>query len=320
MTGETKASTNTGHEKYNVVYENATPETYDQWAKDQYDEEIVEFARPGIESVSAKCLQHLGAQNRTGIVKGFDAGCGTGAVAQVCRQELEKQQAKFTYEWHGLDFSEGMLEQARKKVGLFEDLKQGDLKKELDYASETFDLIVSAGTFLQGHVGSEALPELCRILKPNGLMIFTVRPTFFEETKDSWMEGLAKGGMTVLGIDTMPYAKGMDAPVLSCVKGPLEMKVSNKKSAGFYIRAGIAFFKGTEAQEAKEGRDAAPARAPVDELKISGLGEAVNIAVTTSARLEADGLATVSSLVTDYPEMSNGSRCAQIAITMQRKM
>jgi len=181
-----------------------------------------------------------------------------------------------------------------------------------------FDLVASAGTFLQGHVGSEAVSELCRVLKPNGLMIFTVRRNFFEETRDSWMEELRRGGMTVLGIDNMPYVKGLHAPVLSCVKGPLEMKVSSKKGAGLYIRAATSFFKGTEAQEAKEGKDAIAARVPVHELKISGLGEAVNTAVAASARLEAEGLATVSRVVTDYPEMANGSRCAQIAITMRR--
>merc|ERR1719272_2555899 len=123
-----------------------------------------------------------------------------------------------------------MLDIAKEKPGLFTgDLVQGDLKKTLAYSDATFDLIVSAGTFLQGHVGSEAVPELCRILKPNGLMVFTVRPQLFEETKKSWLAELSKGEMTVLGIDSMPYAGDMNAPVISAIKGPMEMKVSNKK-------------------------------------------------------------------------------------------
>ena len=34
--------------------------------------------------------------------------------------------------------------------------------------------VVSSGTFLQGHLGPEALPELCRVIRPGGFMVFTV--------------------------------------------------------------------------------------------------------------------------------------------------
>jgi len=152
----------------------------------------------------------------------MDAGTGTGNVAEVMEAHQKELKLPFKYEWHGLDFSQGMLDVAATK-GLFVEggLKQQDLKEKLDYEDEAFDLIVSAGTFLQGHVGCEAVPELCRILRPKGVMVFTVRPNLWEATKEDWKAALAKQGMTLLGVDSMPYAKEMEAPVVSAVKGPM---------------------------------------------------------------------------------------------------
>uniref|UniRef100_A0A6T9GQY7 DNA/RNA-binding protein Alba-like domain-containing protein n=1 Tax=Alexandrium catenella TaxID=2925 RepID=A0A6T9GQY7_ALECA len=99
----------------------------------------------------------------------------------------------------------------------------------------------------------------------------------------------------------------------------MEMKVSMKKGVGFYIRAAASFLKGVEAREAAEGKEAVEAKAPVEELKISGLGEAINTAVTAATRAEADGLGTITKVETAYPDMSNGRGCAQIFITLKRK-
>uniref|UniRef100_A0A7S4SM03 DNA/RNA-binding protein Alba-like domain-containing protein n=1 Tax=Alexandrium monilatum TaxID=311494 RepID=A0A7S4SM03_9DINO len=99
----------------------------------------------------------------------------------------------------------------------------------------------------------------------------------------------------------------------------MEMKVSMKKGVGFYIRAASSFLKGIEAKEATEGKEAVEAKAPVDELKISGLGEAINTAVTAASRAEADGFGTITKVETAYPDMNNGRGCAQIFITVKRK-
>mmetsp|Transcript_78359 Transcript_78359/g.181796 ORF Transcript_78359/g.181796 Transcript_78359/m.181796 type:complete len:104 (-) Transcript_78359:122-433(-) len=99
----------------------------------------------------------------------------------------------------------------------------------------------------------------------------------------------------------------------------MEMKVSMKKGVGFYIRAASSFLKGIEAKEAADGKEAVEAKAPVDELKISGLGDAINTAVTAATRAEADGLGVITKVETQYPDMSNGRGCAQIFITVKRK-
>jgi hypothetical protein len=51
------------------------------------------------------------------------------------------------------------------------------------FTDAMYDGVVSSGTFLQGHVGPEALPELCRVLRPGGFMVFSMRPNYFDATK-----------------------------------------------------------------------------------------------------------------------------------------
>lgn len=97
-----------------------------------------------------------------------------------------------------------------------------------------------------------------------------------------------------------------------------EMKVGNKQGPGFYIRAANNFLKGLPAREAKEGKEALEAKEPVDELKISGLGEAISTAVQVAATVVSENTATVSKIETLYPEMPNGRGCAQVIISLLR--
>ena len=58
-----------------------------------------------------------------------------------------------------------------------------------------------------------------------------------------------------------------------------------------------------EAKDGKEAKEAKEAKDPVDVLKISGLGEAINVAVATAAAVTKDNLATISKIETEYPDM-----------------
>merc|ERR1712151_41480 len=177
-------------------------------------------------SVADRVLSHLKGyldasdrSDETLILKVMDAGCGTGRAAEVLGVELERSREKFQYEFHGLDYSSGMLEVARAKTELYEDLVQGDLTKKLYmYEDESFDVVVSVGTFLQGHVGPEAISELCRVVKKNGLLIFSVRPQFFDDHEEEFLSSLSEGSMDVLGIDSMWYTSDMKAPIVSSRK------------------------------------------------------------------------------------------------------
>ena len=212
------------HQKYSAVYQGSTPEIYDEWAADGYDKDVgaVSVAVP---SISAKLLSLLEAKALTASSKQefkvMDAGCGTGCVGESCvkrAKEISSFAAVATLEFDGLDFSQGMLDVARDK-GCYGRLEQADLKQPLSaFADCTYDAVTCSGVFLQGHVGAEAIPELARILKPGGVMVFSVRPNFFSETKSQWLDALEDSGCDVLSTDMLPYTKNMDAPYLSCRK------------------------------------------------------------------------------------------------------
>ena len=75
-------------------------------------------------------------------------------------------------------------------------------------------LFLCSGVFLQGHVGPEAIPELSRVVKSNGgLLCFTVRPTFFEETKETWLTALDENGVDLIETQMLNYCSGLKAPM-----------------------------------------------------------------------------------------------------------
>mmetsp|Transcript_91334 Transcript_91334/g.262992 ORF Transcript_91334/g.262992 Transcript_91334/m.262992 type:complete len:110 (+) Transcript_91334:120-449(+) len=97
--------------------------------------------------------------------------------------------------------------------------------------------------------------------------------------------------------------------------GVVDMKVTTKKPPQFYVRSAKSFFTGFE----KEGGEK---KEPVNQLNISGLGEAINAAVAAATAVEAEGLAKISKVETSYPGMTtNGAErgCPRILIKMDKK-
>jgi len=144
-------------------------DVYSEWA-DKYDHDLLNemgYVAP----VDAGRLLQAYLDDKVAHV--LDAGCGTGLVGEFLYQE-----GYLNIE--GLDYSEQMLEKAREK-GVYKNLSQGDLMVRLDIAENTFDAVISVGTFTCGHVGPSALGELVRITKPGGFICFTVRDQAWEE-------------------------------------------------------------------------------------------------------------------------------------------
>jgi autoinducer 2-degrading protein len=86
------------------------------------------------------------------------------------------------------------------------------------------------------------------------------------------------------------------------------MKVTAKKSAGFYIKSARTFLQGS------------PDKPPVEELIISALGEAVNVAGAVATQIEKEGLAQIAKISTDYPEMGSGDKsygCVQMQVVLK---
>ena len=71
-----------------------------------------------------------------------------------------------------------MLDQAEQKKN-YEKIIVADLNQKLKIADNIYGAILSAGTFTHGHIGPDALNELLRITKPNGLFVITIHSKFF---------------------------------------------------------------------------------------------------------------------------------------------
>jgi SAM-dependent methyltransferase len=160
---------------YNAKNMDELREAYDEWAK-TYDKQImVEYGWSGPRLIAEQVRPLL--DDDAAIL---DAGAGTGAVG------LEARRLGFTT-MDALDLSLDMLKIA-KEHGVYRDIRVGILGEPLDYATDSYDAVLSAGTFTPGHAPPEGFDELTRIVKPGGVICFTLRddvvPKGFPETFD----------------------------------------------------------------------------------------------------------------------------------------
>ena len=142
---------------------------YGEWAE-QYDKDLIDemgYVAPAIAS------QLLQGYVKDRYAKILDAGCGTGLVGADLYQNGYRN-------LEGFDYSAQMLERAKDK-GVYTRLHQGDLTGRLDLTENSYEAIISVGTFTCGHIGPEAFDELIRITKPGGHLCFTVRDQAWEE-------------------------------------------------------------------------------------------------------------------------------------------
>lgn len=118
----------------------------------------------------------------------LDAGCGSGLsgpyLSALGYNHIE-----------GLDFSAEMLRLAGSR-GAYTDLKRATLGEVLPWDDNHFTAFFSTGVFTEGHAPSSSLSELCRITRPGGVAIFTVRDTIFHSGGfDAMIEELTDQGI-----------------------------------------------------------------------------------------------------------------------------
>ena len=103
----------------------------------------------------------------------LDVGCGTGLTSHYLSGYGYRQ-------FDGIDLNPEMLRKARGRE-LYGKLIEADITKPIDLPSEAYDGIISSGTFTLGHVGSEPIPELARLLRPGGILGCTIHREIWEE-------------------------------------------------------------------------------------------------------------------------------------------
>ena len=71
----------------------------------------------------------------------------------------------------------------------------------------------------------------------------------------------------------------------------VQMRVTCKQPIVFYIKSALSFFKGQSEE-----------RPAVEQLKISGMGNAINVAIAAASRCEKQGMGTIESVLMTYLE------------------
>ena len=162
---------------YSAASNDELAQRYDEWARD-YDDDLINTFVWLSPRIGAETL----AEYAPAGARILDAGAGTGLVGA----ELHRLGYR---DICALDLSDGMLREARAK-GCYSDFRRMALGGPLDFESDTFDAAISIGVFTLGHAPANSFDELCRITKPGGHIIFSMRPDTraeqgYEQTQDA---------------------------------------------------------------------------------------------------------------------------------------
>jgi len=142
-------------------------ERYDEWAK-TYDADLErDFAYRGPQITIEFITRYL-----PGDAKILDAGAGTGLMGELLAEQGYGDIV-------GMDLSPGMLAEAGKKM-VYRELRQMVMGEPLDFATDSFDSVVSVGVLTLGHAPPSSFDELIRITRPGGYIIYTLRPDVYE--------------------------------------------------------------------------------------------------------------------------------------------
>jgi len=138
---------------------------YDQWS-DNYDTSLVVV---GHYTGHIKCVEaflKLGLDRKVNIL---DLACGTGLLGL----ELNKKGYDMV---DGLDHSIGMLDKSKER-DIYKNYilcDVGDIGS-IPVNNESYDVVLSSNGFAPGQILPTAFPEIFRVLRPGGYMIFTMR-------------------------------------------------------------------------------------------------------------------------------------------------
>ena len=152
---------------YDLETGDQTLDHYQRWSG-TYDQEVgVDngYAQP------ARCAAAL-ARVAGSCDHVLDVGCGTGLSGVALRD------AGFT-RLDGCDFSPPMLERAAE-TGVYRQLFEADLNAGLDIDGDAYDHAVAVGVFSFGHIRSDALREVLRVVRPGGAVVVGVNDHFWE--------------------------------------------------------------------------------------------------------------------------------------------
>lgn len=154
---------------YDLETSEQTLALYANWAS-VYDHEIGHEGGYAMPTRCAAAMREYVSPDGRHIL---DAGCGTGLSGQALK-------AAGYSDIHGCDFSSEMLAKADTK-NCYGRLFHADLNTKIDSPDSTYDGVACVGVFSFGHVDPDALDEMLRVVKVNGIIVIGLNQKYFEE-------------------------------------------------------------------------------------------------------------------------------------------
>ena len=179
---------------------------YQKWAalydKDN-DDELGTVSQPN----SVQIFQRYVKDKSKYII---DVGCGTGLVGL----QLKKLGYK---NFDGVDLSREMIDITIDRG--YESLFLGNLNETLPIESDQYEAALCVGVFTHGHVGPSRLEELTRIVKPGGILCFTVNEDVYESYgfDEAIMSQELAGVWKVLELSKKDYMMKKSVKGLYCI-------------------------------------------------------------------------------------------------------
>lgn len=293
----------------------ANQKLYDDWAV-KYEEDVRSWGFTMPEDCAAK-LKEFVPKDKVEAFKVLDAGCGDGLSGQGLAGEGFK-------ELTGCDLSPELCKLARAKEGIYKSVEVADMSKPLKFNTDQFDAVTVVGVLTYLEPDGPVYDEMIRVTKPGGLLVFTHRTDKVDKWLDVHDKLVADGKWEKVEVgEPLPYLPGNPEygekikviihVFRVCKKDTVNMKVTTNRSPSFYAKAAKGFFEGVETKDGEK-------KEPVNNLIISGLGDAINTAVQAALACEQEGLGKITKVETSYPDMqSRGITRGCSAITIKLK-
>ncbi|XP_035659795.1 methyltransferase-like protein 27 [Branchiostoma floridae] len=147
---------------------------YKTWAK-EYDQDHFGGANyTGPWKVAEAVAASLGNERNARVL---DVAAGTGFLG------VELSKLGFT-NVDALDASQEMLDVAKTKNVYKNFIKDFLGPNRLNIKDDTYDVVTGSGLFSNGHVKSDCLDELIRVVKPGGLVCLALREVLLRSSED----------------------------------------------------------------------------------------------------------------------------------------
>lgn len=198
---------------------------YNKWAE-TYDKYVREEHYCGPRNMVSFIMKHIYKSDCfSSTLNILDFGCGTGLVGKEIKAAFNSIDKK--YNLTGIDISPGMISESNK-LGVYNNLicddivdkhlKITDIREITHDDNDGFDLIVSCGVFLEGHVSLDAIPRVLLHLlrKSGGVLAVTIRDSFLNKSPHfkSDLEELECLGFKIVFFNQIEYLKGVKAWLL----------------------------------------------------------------------------------------------------------